>query len=336
MKRTFLLKTPLTTDCAIYKISCKNSDKIYIGESVNVSSRIVKHFSRLRHNLHPNKWLQNIFNKHGEESMIVEILEYCNGSSKCELRKKEAFYQNKHIDVCISFDKNAVAWNANADDAAKQSNKDQLDLVRESALRKCMTPIVVYDVKNKITIDCKSLKEAELFVEQKHIYMNIKEKKYTPYNGYVCFIPDEFDESKILISQSGGTVPYTGVYTLFDLKNNKTYNFPSKNQFSLFFSEKENWTLYDEYRNFIDWDFRTAMEIRDLDTLLNSMFVLRKKSKKVLFNTYIKSIYEYTTNIKLAERLGVDRHTITSMLKEKTIDQRMLEIENLLAAVKSV
>ena len=62
MKRTFTVKTELKKKPGIYKISCTETDKVYIGESVDISQRMQKHFSLLRKNKHSNPILQNIFN----------------------------------------------------------------------------------------------------------------------------------------------------------------------------------------------------------------------------------------------------------------------------------
>ena len=54
MKRIFNVKSQLKKKPGIYKISCTESNKVYVGESVNISRRIQKHFFLLRHNTHSN------------------------------------------------------------------------------------------------------------------------------------------------------------------------------------------------------------------------------------------------------------------------------------------
>lgn len=92
MKRTFTVKTELKKKPGIYKISCTETDKVYIGESVDISQRMQKHFSLLRKNKHSNPILQNIFNKYGESTFVVEVLEYTSFNSELELKKLEQFY----------------------------------------------------------------------------------------------------------------------------------------------------------------------------------------------------------------------------------------------------
>lgn len=61
----------------IYKIICLESQKIYIGSSINLKKRKNEHLRFLRLGRHPNKKLQNSFNKYGEESFLFEKVLEC-------------------------------------------------------------------------------------------------------------------------------------------------------------------------------------------------------------------------------------------------------------------
>jgi group I intron endonuclease len=76
----------------IYKIQsiCK-PDRVYIGSAINTDSRRWIHLSQLRKNIHPNKKLQNHYNKYGEEDLKFEILMICE---KEKLIRKEQCYIN--------------------------------------------------------------------------------------------------------------------------------------------------------------------------------------------------------------------------------------------------
>ena len=56
----------------IYKIYCKDTNKYYIGQSINVKTRLNQHLSELKNNRHINQELQNDFNICGEKSFIFE------------------------------------------------------------------------------------------------------------------------------------------------------------------------------------------------------------------------------------------------------------------------
>lgn len=61
----------------IYSIKNKANDKIYIGQSVEIKKRKRAHFNYLKNNKHPNKYLQNSFNKYGKNNFDFEILTEC-------------------------------------------------------------------------------------------------------------------------------------------------------------------------------------------------------------------------------------------------------------------
>lgn len=62
----------------IYKIICLKNNKIYIGSSKNILQRINVHKRHLRKNKHINPYVQNAWNKYGEENFVFEVLEECD------------------------------------------------------------------------------------------------------------------------------------------------------------------------------------------------------------------------------------------------------------------
>lgn len=75
----------------IYQIKNIITDKTYIGSAVNLKHRMAVHKSHLKLNKHGNSYLQNAFNKYGEDNFISEILFTC---PKEELLRLEQY----HID----------------------------------------------------------------------------------------------------------------------------------------------------------------------------------------------------------------------------------------------
>lgn len=73
----------------IYMIYCAADDKCYIGQSVNINSRIGQHKRELRGNKHHNSYLQAAWNKHGAESFSFAALENCD---RDQLNKREEFW----------------------------------------------------------------------------------------------------------------------------------------------------------------------------------------------------------------------------------------------------
>ena len=58
----------------IYQIKCKTNNKIYIGSSVNIKQRWKYHKWQLRAGKHDAKYMQNCWNKYGEEDFVFSIL----------------------------------------------------------------------------------------------------------------------------------------------------------------------------------------------------------------------------------------------------------------------
>lgn len=60
----------------IYKIVNLQTGKYYVGSTKDFKKRKQTHFSGLKNNYHPNKHLQNAYNKYGKENFKFEIIEY--------------------------------------------------------------------------------------------------------------------------------------------------------------------------------------------------------------------------------------------------------------------
>lgn len=73
----------------IYKISCKITGQVYIGQSTQISRRWATHKRELRQGTHYNKLMQEAYNEYGEKSFEYEILEQCPAK---KLDERERFY----------------------------------------------------------------------------------------------------------------------------------------------------------------------------------------------------------------------------------------------------
>lgn len=58
----------------IYKVTCTDNGNFIIGSSLTPNKRKNQYLSKLRKNKWANPYLQNCFNKYGENSLIFEIL----------------------------------------------------------------------------------------------------------------------------------------------------------------------------------------------------------------------------------------------------------------------
>lgn len=73
----------------IYCIENKINNKKYIGQSINMKSRLSKHISELNRNCHENDYLQKSWNKYGSDNFKFYVLEYCE---KDILDEREIYY----------------------------------------------------------------------------------------------------------------------------------------------------------------------------------------------------------------------------------------------------
>lgn len=86
--------------CGIYKIINTANNKIYVGSSVQVESRILKHLSFLRRGRHPNGHLQSAFTNYGEDAFDFLLIERCDKES---LLAREQYYidtLNPEYNIC--------------------------------------------------------------------------------------------------------------------------------------------------------------------------------------------------------------------------------------------
>lgn len=65
-------------NCGIYKITNIINNKCYIGQSVNLKSRIKSHKSMIKHNNEDNNHLRKATIKYGHNNFKIEIIKYCN------------------------------------------------------------------------------------------------------------------------------------------------------------------------------------------------------------------------------------------------------------------
>lgn len=325
MKRKFIVKTQLSKQPGIYKISCTQTDKIYIGESVDISARIQKHFSLLRKNKHSNPILQNIYNKYGEETFIVDVLEYTMDKDDVFLKELELKYQ-KQYSTCISLDSNIV-YHVERSDEWKQKQKEYLDSYREKALEEWRIPIIIYDLVEKRCIKFKQIKDAAKLIECKHLYTNIKDNILIPYkNRYVAFKESEFSEDKLKnIIITNTNTKYSSIRTmceLYNLLDNSCKKFASKQVWSLEFSDKPNWSLYDKMlkENLIDWNFRTPCKVTTKKDFLNLNIYIKNtsRSKKCNIGLWLKGLQSSTVKVEISKIVGIDRRIISESFKDRS------------------
>lgn len=85
----------MSSKSGIYVITNLITGKKYIGQSVNLASRLAHHKCDLKAGRHHNTHLQRSFNKHGIKNFIFEVLEYVELGY---LDDKERYYISKFVE----------------------------------------------------------------------------------------------------------------------------------------------------------------------------------------------------------------------------------------------
>lgn len=86
----------------VYKITCQQNGRFYIGSSLKCRQRWSEHKSDLRKNRHGSVRLQKSYDKYGIDDFVFEVLEYFPSEiSILELRTHE----QRYLDLYQSYDK---------------------------------------------------------------------------------------------------------------------------------------------------------------------------------------------------------------------------------------
>lgn len=89
--KSFSKKTIPHERPGIYAIQNTLNDKVYIGQSGNLFSRLKEHRSKLKNGKHKNRPLQSSYNKYGESNFKLVVIEFCAFHLLCE---RELLYIN--------------------------------------------------------------------------------------------------------------------------------------------------------------------------------------------------------------------------------------------------
>jgi len=99
----------------IYRISCSQENKVYIGSSVNIARRWMEHRRDLNKGTHHCNQLQEAWDAYGDESFIFETVELCDNIVIAAQQ-----WLNKYNNCCYNSSLQAHNPMSNASVAAKQ------------------------------------------------------------------------------------------------------------------------------------------------------------------------------------------------------------------------
>lgn len=98
----------ITKTSGIYKIVNKIDEKYYVGRTNKFDRRWRKHKKMLRKNKHVNDYLQNAWNKHGENNFDFIIVERLNENLLLEIEQKYLDIAKTEQDKCYNLNFDAM------------------------------------------------------------------------------------------------------------------------------------------------------------------------------------------------------------------------------------
>lgn len=88
---------------AIYRITCTENGKFYIGSTVNKNQRWARHRKDLRMGKHPNKNMQASWNKYGEVAFVFEVLEEVEDALQLLIAEQKYLDEHAGKDYCFNW-----------------------------------------------------------------------------------------------------------------------------------------------------------------------------------------------------------------------------------------
>ena len=103
----------------IYKIENIVTGRIYIGSTKHGNERLRKHFNLLVNGNHPNKYLQNSWNKHGSHNFVFTLLEEVDDALLIEI-------EQSYINKCVKVYNIRITAESNAGLTMRQEIRDKI------------------------------------------------------------------------------------------------------------------------------------------------------------------------------------------------------------------
>lgn len=171
----------------IYCIRNKINNKVYIGQSIDIRTRWWGHRCDLNRNNHCNRYLQNAWNKHGEDNFEFSVLEQCTLD---EINDKEIFWIKQYNSTDVNFGYNLSTGGdcSNRGVTYTQEQKDYMSQVKNP------DAVVQIDFNGNFVREWRSATHAQRTlgnIRARSILQNCRHITYQA-NGYIWFYKEEY------------------------------------------------------------------------------------------------------------------------------------------------
>jgi len=93
MKPALIVRSPVS---GVYRVANQATDTLYIGSSCDMAVRWQDHVQKLVRGIHPNRYLQSAWAKHGADVFVFEVLNICEPAQALEREQWWLdFYQSR-------------------------------------------------------------------------------------------------------------------------------------------------------------------------------------------------------------------------------------------------
>lgn len=254
------IKESWKSKSGVYCIKNLLNNKSYVGSSINIKLRLQRHKNLLKNKKHNNSYLQNSWNKYGEEYFSCYILEVCNES---DLIIKE----QKWVDILGEYNitKEVIRNTPSEESKIKMSNTRKARIASGEIFKTNTKKIKKYSLKGEFIKEYDTIKSAsvENNVSTDQIRRVLKginstakgfqwkysnsEKEILPYEGRdYSKVSEKLNKSMLMLDT------YTGIYYEFNSfkecgkffgVTSQTVSRASKNTRNLYKNRYVLWTL---------------------------------------------------------------------------------------------
>lgn len=117
----------------IYIIYCTTNFGVYVGSTSLFKNRRTTHLYGLRNNQHHCRYLQNAWNKYGEDAFVFQVVELTTKEERFNVEQK---YLNLHFGKKYCYNARPQANNAGPSDKSKEELKNTYSRVKSESERK--------------------------------------------------------------------------------------------------------------------------------------------------------------------------------------------------------